>query len=171
MTDSISSLCDRDVVAIPAAASLREAAALMCEEHVGSLVVVSADDPPKVVGILTDRDLALDVLGRDRLAEPLCAGDIAKAPPVAVQADAGLAQAVAAMEDAGVRRLLVVDGDGGVVGIVAAEDLMAAISQELAGLARALRSGIDREKGERKVFSRPAGARPVFPAFGTAAMQ
>lgn len=171
MTVSISSLCDREVVAIPASASLREAASLMCDEHVGSLVVVTGEDPPRVVGILTDRDLALDVLGRDRPAEPLCAGDIAKAPPVAVQSGAGLAEAVAAMEEAGVRRLLVVDADGGVVGLVAADDLVAAISQELAGLARALRSGIQREKGQRKVFTRPAGTRPVFPAFGTAAMQ
>ena len=171
MTVTIASLCEREVVGIPARASVREAAALMCEEHVGSLVVVNGDQPPGVVWILTDRDLALDVLGRDQPATPLHAGDLAKTPPVAVQASASLGEAVAAMEKAGVRRLLVVEEDGAVVGLVAAEDLMAAISQELAGLARALRGGIQREKGQRKVFSRPAGVRPVFPAFGTAAMQ
>ncbi|WP_427914977.1 CBS domain-containing protein [Ramlibacter sp. MMS24-I3-19] len=171
MTVTIASLCEREVVGIPARASVREAAALMCEEHVGSLVVVNGDEPPGVVGILTDRDLALDVLGRDQPATQLRAGDLAKAPAVAVQASASLGEAVAAMEKAGVRRLLVVQEDGAVVGLVAADDLLAAISQELAGLARALHGGIQREKGERKVLARPAGVRPVFPAFGTAAMQ
>jgi hypothetical protein len=45
---------------------------------------------------------------------------------------------------------------------------MAAISEEMAGLSRALRSGIGREKSQRRVVRRPAGPRPVFPAFGTA---
>ena len=166
---NIASLCDREVVGIPAGASLKEAAATMCDEHIGSLVVVTDEDPPQVVGILTDRDLALDVIGKGEAGSDLRAGDVAKAPPVAVLGTASVQEAVAAMEKAGVRRLLVVDDDGGVIGLVAAEDLMAAISQELAGLARALRSGIAREKEQRKVIVKGSGApRPVFPAFGTA---
>lgn len=165
---NLSSLCAREVVGIRAEASLHEAAALMCEEHVGSLVVVTEDTPPQVVGILTDRDLALDVIGRSDAPKDLRVGLIAKAPPLAMPSSSGLQEAVAAMEKAGVRRLLVVDDDGGVVGLVAAEDLMAAISEELAGLVRALRSSITREQRERKVFSGPAAVRPVFPVFGTA---
>lgn len=168
---NVASLCRREVVGIPAQASLHEAATLMCEEHVGALVVVTDAVPPQVVGILTDRDLALDVLGRTGATGDLCAGHVAKAPPVAVLGTASLQEAVAAMEKAGVRRLLVVDDDGGVIGLVAAEDLMAAISEELAGLVRALRSGIAREKGERKVLAAASTGRPVFPGFGTMAMQ
>lgn len=168
---NISSLCQREVVGIAAEASLHEAATVMCEEHVGALVVVTGAEPPQVVGILTDRDLALEVLGRPGSAGDLRAGHLAKAPPVAVLGTASLQEAVAAMEKAGVRRLLVVDDDGGVIGIVAAEDLMAVISEELAGLVRALRSGIHREKGERKVMAGPSTRRPVFPGFGTLAVQ
>jgi len=167
----ISSICRRDVVGIPAEATLHEAAALMCEEHVGALVVVTGADPPQVVGILTDRDLALEVLGRlDEVAD-LRAGHLAKAPPVAVAATASLQESAAAMEKEGVRRLLVVDDDGGVIGIVSAEDLLGAISQELSVLVNALRSGIEREKGERHVMAHGASRRPVFPGFGTIAMQ
>lgn len=168
MSFDIASLCRRDVVGIPAQASLRDAAARMREEHVGALVVVTGEDPPKVVGILTDRDLALEVVGRADSPGDLRAGHLAKSPPVAVQAGATLPEAVAAMERAGVRRLLVVDPGGAVVGLVAAEDLMAAIAEELAGLTRALRSGIDREKSQRQPMGRPPATRPVFPAFGTA---
>lgn len=167
----ISSLCGREVVGIPAEASLHDAAALMCDEHVGALVVVTSAEPPQVVGILTDRDLALEVLGRMDDAGNLRAGHLAKAPPVAVLATASFQEAAAAMEKAGVRRLLVVDDDGGVIGIVSAEDLLGAISEELSGLVRALRSGIEREKGERHVIAHSATRRPVFPGFGTTAMQ
>lgn len=168
---TIASLCTREVVGIAAEASLHEAAIAMAEEHVGALVIVTGAEPPQVVGILTDRDLALEVLGRSGQADDLRAGHLAKAPPVAVLASATLQEAVAAMEKAGVRRLLVVEEDGGVIGIVAAEDLLGAISEELAGLVRALRSGIQREKGERKVTSGVATRRPVFPGFGTTALQ
>jgi CBS domain-containing protein len=165
---NIASLCSREVVGIAAEASVRDAATLMCEEHVGALVVMTGDDPPQVVGLLTDRDLALDVLGRDPVAGGLRAGNLAKAPPIAVASSASLQEAVAAMDKAGVRRLLVVDVDGGVVGLVAAEDLMAAISAELAALVHALHGGIEREKNERRVMAQPAGVRPVYPRFGTA---
>lgn len=162
---NIASLCSREVVGIAAEASVRDAATLMCEEHVGALVVMTGDEPPKVVGLLTDRDLALDVLGRDAVRGLRC-GDLAKSPPLAVPSKASLQEAVAAMEKAGVRRLLVVDDDGGVVGLVAAEDLMAAISAELAALVHALYGGIERERNERRVMSQPIGVRPLYPHFG-----
>lgn len=169
---NIASLCSRDVIGIRADASLHDAAVRMCEEHVGALVVVTADDPPQVVGMLTDRDLALDVLGRTQPPGDLRAGDLAKYPPVAVQGTASLQEAIAAMEKAGVRRLLVVEDDGGVIGLVSADDVVCALSEELQGLARALRRNIQREHSERKVFSPPGGGtRPVFPNFGTAAVQ
>lgn len=165
---NLSALCTREVVTISAQATLHEAAALMCEEHVGSLVVLTEDEPPQVAGLLTDRDLALDVIGRNEKWQDLRVAHVAKAPALAVSGNAGLQEAVAAMEKRGVRRLLVVDENGGVIGLVAAEDLMAAISEELAGLVRALRGGIAREQRERKVFRGPATPRPVFPVFGTA---
>ena len=118
----IGKLCTREVIGIAAQASVREAAIRMCEEHVGSLVAINEDDPPKVVGMVTDRDLALDVVGRDDGGEALRVGDIAKSPPLAVPSTSSLSEAVQAMNQARVRRLLVVDDDGGVVGILAAED-------------------------------------------------
>jgi len=168
----ITSLCTRDVVSIPSDASLHDAAALMCEQHVGALVVVTRADPPQVVGVLTDRDLTLEVLGRtDSEASTLQAGHLAKSPPVAVAAKASLQEAAAAMEQGGVRRVLVVDDSGGVIGVVAAEDVLAAIAEELSTLVRALHAGIDREKDERHVRTQHSTIRPVFPGYGTMAMQ
>lgn len=168
---NIASLCQREVVGIDAESTLRQAAILMCEEHVGALVVVTGTEPPQVVGMVTDRDLAIEGLGRYGNPAELKVGHLAKSPPLAVPGTASVAEAVAAMEKAGVRRLLVVDPDGGVTGLVALDDLVGALSDELGGLARALRVNIRNEQSARKVFSGPASPRPVFPAFGTLATQ
>jgi CBS domain-containing protein len=162
----LASLCQREVIGIAAEASLADAAALMGAEHVGALVVMTGDTPPKVVGLVTDRDLALEALAGKRAAVPLQVGYLAKSPPVAVPSKAGVREALATMERAGVRRLLVVDDDGGVVGIVSTDDLVGAVAEELETLARALRVNIEREKSPRGPARSPPPARPVFPAFG-----
>ena len=167
----LTSLCTREVVGIEAGSSLRDAAALMCDEHVGALVVTTGGEPPQVVGIVTDRDLTLEVLGRGETGADVRIGHLAKSPPMAVRANATIREAVTAMEQEGVRRLLVVDDDGGVVGLLSSDDLFEALSQEFESLVSALRKGIKREKAERSVISVPARTRPVFPAFGTTALE
>ena len=168
---NVASLCCREIVSIEAGSTLREAALLMCEQHVGALVVITSDTPPQVVGIVTDRDLAIEGLGRSGDPADLRVGQLAKSPPVAVPGSASVHDAAGAMERAGVRRLLVVDADGGVIGIVAADDLLQAVSEELEGLARALRANIHREQSQRKVFPASPVMRPIFPRFGTAGLQ
>lgn len=163
----LATLCQREVVGIAAEASLRDAAALMAEEHIGALVVMTGDSPPKVVGIVTDRDLALEGLRSAGPAAQLKVGYLAKAPPVAVPSSAGVREALETMARAGVRRLLVVDADGGVVGLVSSDDLLASVADELETLARALRLNIEREKSQRKGPHAAPPVRPVFPAFGT----
>jgi CBS domain-containing protein len=168
---NLASLCTREVVGIPAAATLREAATLMCEEHVGALVVVTSEEPPKVVGIVTDRDLALEALGRDQPASPLLIGHLVRGRPLGVPGSAGIHEAAASMEKGGVRRLLVLDDDGGVIGIVSADDLLHAMTDDLALLSKSLRSGIAREASERRVFSAASRPRPMYADFGMTAMQ
>jgi CBS domain-containing protein len=167
----LTSLCTREVVAIDAQSSLQEAAVLMCNEHVGALVVVTGENPPEVVGLVTDRDLALEVLGRGEAAGDIRIGHLAKSPPKAVRSSFTIREAIMAMEEGAVRRLLVVDDDGGVIGLVSSDDLLEALSNEFETLVRALRGGIEREKSERAVVSVPTRTRPVFPRFGTVALE
>lgn len=168
---NLKSICKREVVGIPATASLREAATLMCEQHVGSLVVVTNDTPSTVVGLVTDRDLALDGLGHVQVQPDQPVGELVRGRPLAVPSSAGLREAADAMESAGVRRLLVVDDDGGVVGIVSADDLLESMAEDLAKLARALRRNVERETSERGVFTGAARPRVTYPFFGTVASQ
>lgn len=155
----IASICQRRIVIIEADATLREAALLMRERHVGALVVTDSADTPRVLGVVTDRDLAIEVLAREPDGSALHIGDIASRSPVGVAGKATLQEAVEAMERHGVRRLLVTDDHHGVIGFVSADDVVEAIAVELTGLAAALRSGITRESAERAAIAAPL---PVF---------
>lgn len=165
----IGSLCKRDVVTIHAAATPRDAAALMGEQHVGALLVIESNGSPEVIGIVTDRDLALEILGGTESPSPLCMRNLAKPVIAAIRRDADLHDALAQMESAGVRRLLVLDEGGGVLGLVSSDDMLGAIADELESLVSAMRRGIAREATERNVAAVPPRPRLVYPAFGTVA--
>ena len=168
---NIANLCRRQIVTIDAGATLREAAARMREHHVGALVVTVENAGNECVyGVITDRDLAIEILARDLNPADIRVGPLARRELASVPADAGIAEAVAVMKEAGVRRLLVTEAQGQIVGIVAADDLLDALAAQLTGLALALRSGIAREGAERSAIP-PPHPRPVFLPHGTPGMQ
>lgn len=162
----IANFCHHEFVTIHAHESLRNAAASMRERHVGVLVVIDAAEPPHVLGVVTDRDLAIEVLARDLNVATTRIGEVASNSLVAVAATASVHEAVSAMEKGGVRRLLVTEEDGSVIGFVSADDLIGAIASELSRLASALRNVITRESAERAALSTPP-TRPVFLPRGT----
>ena len=169
---TISNLCQRDIVAIDAEASPITAANLMRDNHVGSLVVTQGRDPARVLGIVTDRDLAIEVLARGLDPVRACVGELTRGALIDVPASASVQEALQAMQRGGVRRVLVVQEDGGVCGIVSADDLVEAISGELESLALALRSGFSREISERAPVTPGAlENRPMFIPQGLVAGQ
>jgi len=168
---TIAAICRRQVVTIDALASLREAAARMREHHVGALVVTTEiAGAETVIGIITDRDLTIDVLARDLNPAEAKVGQLASRHLASVPETAGIAQAVEVMKQTGVRRLLVTGAEGCMTGFVAADDLLEALAEQLTGLALALRSGVARESAERAAIA-PARPRPVFLAHGIPGMQ
>lgn len=155
----LSQLCRREVVTIHRNASLQEAASVMRQCHVGALVVAQGDgEALEVVGIVTDRDLAIEVIALGVDPSSIRVGDLAHQPVAHVAGSASLRDGAEAMRLAGVRRLLVVDEEGGVAGLVSADDLLSAISGELQEVSLALDSGIGREAGQR-ASSPPSGPR------------
>jgi signal-transduction protein with cAMP-binding, CBS, and nucleotidyltransferase domain len=167
---NISELCQRNIVAVDANDSIRTAANAMRERHVGEWVITSGSSPRTAIGVVTDRDLTIEVLANGIDPASLRIGQVARGALIDVAAEATLKDAVEAMERGGVRRLLVVDEDDAVIGIVAADDVLAAVSSELEGLSRALRSGIERETTERSATAAP-GQRPMFVPDGMVAME
>lgn len=145
----IAHLCRRELVGIDSRASLQEAAALMRSQHVGALAVTAATDTRRVVGIVTDRDFAVEVIALGIDPASLRVGDLPHdSEIVQLPGTTGLGECADAMRTAGVRRVLVVDADGGVLGLVSADDLVQAIAIELGTVAEALTSEISREAVE-----------------------
>lgn len=141
----ISSLCTREIVSVSANASIREAAEAMRQHHVGALVVTDPDEPGRAIGLVTDRNLVVDLLAQGLPVEGQAIGTLCSTRLVGVPATATMQEAVQEMRRAGVRRLLVVRPGGSLVGLVSADDLFEAIAGELEDLAGALRGGIARE--------------------------
>jgi CBS-domain-containing membrane protein len=166
---TIASICTRTVVTVDAASTLTEAARRMREHHVGALVVTqTAPQGTAVVGVVTDRDLAVEVLARGAGGSSAHVGSLVRGPLVAVSEDAGLADAVAQMQQHGVRRLLVSGAQGQLVGIVSLDDLLGAYASQLASLAQVVQAGLAREVQERATVAAPPVPPLRVPAMGTA---
>lgn len=143
---NVSDLCERDVVTVPASASVRQAATAMRDQQVGALAVTDPYESGRVIGVVTDRDLVLELLATGRPAEGQAIGGLCRTDLAGVPAGASINDAVHAMQRGGVRRLLVMADDGAVVGLVSMDDLVDAVAGELDALAGTLRTGLARER-------------------------
>ncbi|VTU21661.1 CBS domain-containing protein [Variovorax sp. RA8] len=167
---NIGSICTRRMIAVDSSSTLAQAAGLMREHHVGALIVTSQTAAgPCVTGVVTDRDLVIDVLARGLETAGIKIGELASDKIASVPEETDIAGAMAVMEANGVRRVLVTDSEKRVTGIVSLDDLMDACAKELAGLAAVIRSGIEREVAESRSDPQPPKPMPLrVPAVGTA---
>lgn len=146
----IGEICNRTVAFATRRMSVPEMARLMRDYHVGDLVVVDVDGEKRVpVGIVTDRDLVLEVIAENIPIDSLVAEDIMSEPLVTVREDVGVIEAVRMMRARGVRRLPIVDSDDALLGIVTVDDLLELISEELAALSKAVQEEQSLEQRRR----------------------
>lgn len=145
-------ICVRDVVTITRDDTVLAAARRMRQHHVGALVVVQGH-PPRPVGILTDRDIAVGIVAQGVEDIPsLLVGDVLTRDEsdvvTAYEGDSALWTAWQ-MRDAGVRRVPVVDDDGLLVGILSMDDLLQMLVDQLTEIVELVRGQRAREKNER----------------------
>lgn len=134
---SVGELCNREVVMVEGGAAIGEAAALMREYHVGDLVVVERRGQRSLpIGMLTDRDLVVEVLAEGVNTDSVSVVDVMSDQLVTVAEDDETLSAVEHMVQGGVRRAPVVDAGGGLVGILAFDDLIDLFAEQLSDLAR-----------------------------------
>jgi signal-transduction protein with cAMP-binding, CBS, and nucleotidyltransferase domain len=98
------------------------AAKLMAFHNLGMLPVCSGNGKP--VGVITDRDIALRVIGNDRLAAQTVVEDVMTSPAQSVRPDWSVDRIGELMTKAGVSRLLVVDIGGHIEGVISIADLV-----------------------------------------------
>lgn len=100
----------------------RDAARMMEENDCGSLPVVETRDTMKLTGIVTDRDLALRILGRGQNPDTRIREAMTR-NVASVRRDDNLDEVERLMAEQQVRRIPVVDEDGRILGIIAQADL------------------------------------------------
>ena len=143
-------ICTRDVIVAFPTTSLIEAAQLMREYHVGSLVVVGETGGLRhIVGVLTDRDIVTAVVAPALEPSALIVGDVMSADPVTAQEDDSVIDLLRTMRDKGLRRLPVVGQRRELIGLVTLDDVLEIVAQELDLLVSAIGSGARRERKRR----------------------
>ena len=110
--------------------SVAQIAALMKEQDIGALPVGEND---RLIGMVTDRDLALRALGRGKDPPPRPARDGLTNGIIYCRTDQPLEDAIHLMEEKQVRRLPVIDENKRMVGMLALGDISHHVSRELCG--------------------------------------
>jgi CBS domain-containing protein len=107
-----------------------DAAKKMAELDVGALPICGEDN--RLKGMVTDRDIAVKVLAREKDPSSTRAGELGEGKPVTIGADDSVEEALQTMKEAKVRRLPVIDGHD-LVGIVSQADLATNIDEQKVG--------------------------------------
>jgi CBS domain-containing protein len=133
----VGELCNREVIVTERDASVREAAALMRDFHVGDLVVFEDRGGVRVpVGIITDRDVAIEVVAMGVDPEMVKVGEVMGPELITAGAAETVYDTLQRMRQQGVRRIPVVDSRGALVGIVSLSDLLEFLAEELSSLSK-----------------------------------
>ena len=120
MGQSIKDVMTSDPCTIDADKSVAYAAKMMRDEDVGLAPIVEGD---KLIGMLTDRDIAIRVVADGRDPDQVTVGEVASKQVVTIDPQQELDEALRVMAKHQVRRLPVVEEDGRLVGVVAQADV------------------------------------------------
>lgn len=133
---SVGRICVREVEVISARESVRSAAGRMHAGRVGTLVVV--DNGVRPIGIVTDRDLALRVLGAG-LDASTPVGDVMSPAPSGVSNSTPIEDALRLMRAGRFRRVPVVDSEGKLAGLLSLDDILDLLAEEFKEIGELLR--------------------------------
>lgn len=134
-------ICTKPVVTASAQMTVDQAARAMRSKNVGALVIVNAGRP---VGMLTDRDIVVEVVARGMDPKEVRVGDVMVKKPVTIRQDLGIFDAARTFAKTGVRRLPVVTASGVLVGVITMDDVVMLLGNEMGHMAGALSAGLRR---------------------------
>ncbi len=144
-------ICTPDVVYCTPEITALGVARLMRERHVGDVVVVEdAEDDQTPIGLVTDRDIVVEVLGRERDPARVSAREIMRKPVVIARTNEDASLAIERMKAHGVRRIPVMDEQRKLAGIVCLDDLLRLLAADAGALAAIISREQDREHRTRR---------------------
>jgi CBS domain-containing protein len=134
---TIGTVCNHAVITAHASATILEAATLMRQHHVGDIVVVKDHQGKQIpIGIVTDRDIVVDLVATELDCKVITVGDIMVTNLAVAKASTGILEAIQLMASKGVRRLPIVDNNDELMGIVTLDDVLLLLAKELGALTK-----------------------------------
>jgi CBS domain-containing protein len=145
---NIGELCNREVIVANRDDSVLAAAKLMREYHVGDVVVVEQRGQGRVpVGILTDRDIVVELIATEVDTKTVTVSDAMSTELLTVREDDDISDMIEQMRGKAVRRVPVVDVNDALVGIVTVDDVIDVMAEQF----DALVSLVQREKHREQI--------------------
>jgi len=121
----LKNVCTLDVAYCVGETTVSEASRLMRQHHAGDLVVVDHGDEGRIpVGIITDRDIVTEVLGKGLDPAKTTIGSVMSKQLVVASGSEDVSDAVERMRVHGVRRVPITDDNGELLGIFTLDDLL-----------------------------------------------
>ncbi len=120
----ISEIMTKNPTTVTPGTTVRDAAQLMQREDTGILPVVESDGERKLVGVVTDRDIAIRVVAEGRGSDTRVSEVMTSSRLATLRPDADVDELMDTMADQQVRRVPIVDDRGTLVGIVAQADVV-----------------------------------------------
>ncbi len=151
---SIGEFCTREVVIAEQDTTIVELAQLMRNHHVGDVVVVERQGDRVVpVGIVTDRDIVVELIAKNIDLDTVTTGELMRPELITGKENEGIWDTLQRMRNKGIRRLPVVNYNGDLEGILSIDDLIELLADELNTLAEIAGRGLERESTIRKYLS------------------
>jgi CBS domain-containing protein len=132
---SLQNFCRKPLVRIALDTNVVEACRLMDQNNVGCLV---AEKEGKLCGIITDRDVALRVVGARKDPQTTLVKEVMTPDPIRISVDKDVRQLTALMHAYHVRRVPIVNGFDTTLGIVTFDDLIAQLGDEMSEIGKAI---------------------------------
>jgi CBS domain-containing protein len=165
---TLASVCKFPVRTVTPATTVRAAAEIMREHHVGALVVVGGKNGAvaKPIGIVTDRDIVVAIVALDLNPNVFLIDDLIDRTLTVAKGDQHIREGLELMKKHGIRRLPLIDKQGKLIGIVTMEDLLAELAADLSRLSLVVENEITSELSLRpgKIRARQAQARQAAAA-------
>ena len=149
---TVGEYCNREMVIVSRTESVQEAIHLMRTHHVGDVIVVDRQgDLLFPIGILTDRDIVVELLALDVDLNSINIGDVMSDELATISEQTTLMETVKYMKSKRVRRMPVVNRQGSLVGIITADDVIELIAEQLQNMAGLLSLEQKQEQKRRSV--------------------
>lgn len=147
---AIGEFCNREVIIASKNSTIKELTKLMRQHHVGDVVIVEDKAGHNIpVGIVTDRDIVLELVAEDVDLNACMAGDIMSFELVTVKESDGIWETLQQMRSKGIRRIPVVNEQNALVGIISADDLLELITEEMSDLVKIISRQQRKEREKR----------------------